>query len=107
MPSVGTGVVTVERGADEAHEGLARVGHDQPVAVPDVPAEGQQPDLADVWDGYTGGPALLARLADPTLAFTPARPGPRAVWAAPTEAPVRSASDRTATWGSTRRSASR
>jgi primosomal protein N' (replication factor Y) len=34
------------------------------------------------WAAYTGGPALLTRLGDPSLVFGPDAPGPRAVWTA-------------------------
>ncbi len=49
-----------------------------------------EPDLAPVarprdagpWTAYTGGTALVARVGDPSVAFAPDEPGPRAVWTA-------------------------
>jgi primosomal protein N' (replication factor Y) len=38
------------------------------------------PADAGPWSAFTGGAALLGRVADPGLAFTPDSPGPRAVW---------------------------
>jgi len=56
---------------------------------PDLPLPVSPPGTSGPWKAYTGGPALLARLADPVLVFGHAAPGPRAVWTAgPGEDPV-------------------
>ena len=68
-------------GAESAVDSAA----DPEPAAPLSPPEGPGP-----WAAYAGGSALLERLADPELAWTPERPGPRAVWTtAPGEDPPR------------------
>ncbi len=49
---------------------------------PAIPLPPEPPSSPGPWTDYSGGPALLARLADPSLAFGPDAPGPRAVWTA-------------------------
>ncbi len=49
---------------------------DRPMVVP------LAPDEAGPWAGYSGGAALVRRVADPAVAFTAEQPGPRAVWTA-------------------------
>ncbi|HEY5135468.1 MAG TPA: hypothetical protein VIJ41_06745, partial [Candidatus Nanopelagicales bacterium] len=56
---------------------------------PDLPLPVSRPGTPGPWKAYAGGPALLARVADPVLVFGHAAPGPRAVWTAgPGEDPV-------------------
>ena len=66
-----------------AEKALDAAGGPEPVAVAAPPA-GSGP-----WSAYTGGAALVARLADVDVAFGAGAPGPRAVWTAgPGEDPV-------------------
>jgi len=50
--------------------------------APDLPLPPDRPEGPGPWSSYSGGPALVARLADPGLGFGPDAPGPRAVWTA-------------------------
>ena len=72
LPDVLRGAVPPRHAATEA--ALDAAGPPEPRP----PVAG--PSDAGAWTGFTGGAALVSRLADPALVFGSDAPGPRAVW---------------------------
>lgn len=73
LPDVLRAAVPPRHAATET--ALGEAGTPDQAFVAPVPADDPGP-----WAPYAGGAALVRRVGDPTVAFTPDQPGPRAVW---------------------------